>query len=59
MRVLFARVGVPYSPFTGKPIVSQSISEMVDKISKLPKNNTIYILAPIVRGRKGEYKKKF
>ncbi len=58
MRVLFARVGVPFSPFTGKPIVSQSISEMVDKILKLPKNSTIYLLAPIVRGRKGEYKKE-
>ncbi len=58
MRVLFARVGVPYSPFTGKPIKSQSISEMVDKIQKLPKNNTIFLLAPIVRGRKGEYKKE-
>ena len=50
MRVLFARIGVPYSPFTGKPIVSQPISEMVDKIKKLPKDNTIYLLAPIVRG---------
>ena len=58
MRVLFARVGIPYSPFTGKPIKSQPISEMVDKIKKLPKNNTIYLLAPIVRGRKGEYKKE-
>jgi len=58
MRVLFARVGIPYSPFTGKPIVSQPISEMVDKIKRLPKNNTIYLLAPIVRGRKGEYKKE-
>ena len=58
MRVLFARVGIPYSPFTGKPIVSQSVSDMVDKIKALPKNNTIYILAPIVRGRKGEYKKE-
>jgi len=58
MRVLFARVGVPYSPFTGKPIVSQSVSEMVDKIKSLPKNSTIYLLAPIVRGRKGEYKKE-
>ncbi len=58
MRVLFARVGVPYSPFTGKPIVSQSVSDMVEKIKTLPKNNTIYILAPIVRGRKGEYKKE-
>jgi len=58
MRVLYARVGVPFSPFTGKPIVSQSVSEMVDKIKKLPKSNTIYLLAPIVRGRKGEYKKE-
>jgi len=58
MRVLYARVGVPYSPFTGKPIVSQSVSEMVDKIKTLPKSNTIYLLAPIVRGRKGEYKKE-
>ncbi len=58
MRVLFARVGIPYSPFTGKPIVSQSISEMVDKIKKLPKSSTIYLLSPIVRGRKGEYKKE-
>ena len=58
MRVLFARVGIPYSPFTGKPIVSQSISEMVDKIKKLPKDSTIYLLAPVVRGRKGEYKKE-
>ena len=58
MRVLFARAGVPYSPFTGKPIVSQSVSEMVDKIKLLPKSSTIYLLAPIVRGRKGEYKKE-
>ena len=49
---------MPYSPFTGKPIVSQQISEMVDKIKKLPKNSTIYLLAPVVRGRKGEYKKE-
>ena len=58
MRVLFARVGIPYSPFTGKPIISQPISEMVDKIKNLPKDSTIYLLAPIVRGRKGEYKKE-
>jgi len=58
MRVLYARVGVPYSPFTGKPIVSQSVSEMVDKIKNLPSSNTIFLLAPIVRGRKGEYKKE-
>ena len=57
MRVLFARVGIPYSPFTGKPIVSQSVSEMVDKVKALPKNCTIFLLAPVVRGRKGEYKK--
>ena len=58
MRVLFARIGIPYSPFTGKAIVSQPISEMVDKINKLPKSSTIYLLAPVVRGRKGEYKKE-
>jgi excinuclease ABC subunit A len=58
MRVLYARVGVPYSPFTGKPIVSQSVSEMVDRIKTLPKSKTIFLLAPIVRGRKGEYKKE-
>ena len=58
MRVLYARVGVPYSPFTGKAIVSQSVSEMVDRIKTLPKSSTIYLLAPIVRGRKGEYKKE-
>jgi len=58
MRVLFARAGTPYSPFTGKPIKSQSVAEIVDKINNLPKKNTIYLLAPIVRGRKGEYKKE-
>ena len=58
MRVLFARAGIPYSPFTGKPIVSQSVSDMVDKIKDLPKSSTIHLLAPIVRGRKGEYKKE-
>ena len=57
MRVLYARVGIPYSPFTGKPIVSQSVSDMVDKVKALPKSSTIFILAPVVRGRKGEYKK--
>ena len=58
MRVLFSRVGVPYSPFTGKPIKSQSVSEMVDKILDLPKQSKIEIYSPIVRGRKGEYKKE-
>jgi len=58
MRVLYARAGTPYSPFTGKPIKSQSVAEIVDKIKNLPKKNTIYLMAPIVRGRKGEYKKE-
>ena len=59
MRVLFARAGIPYSPFTGKPITSQTISQIVDKIKDIPKKSTIYIYAPVVRGRKGEYKKDF
>ena len=57
MRVLYARAGIPYSPFTGKPIVSQTISQIVDKVKMLPKKSTIYLYAPVVRGRKGEYKK--
>ena len=57
MRVLYARNGIPYSPFTGKPIVSQSVSDMVDKVKALPKSSTIFLLSPVVRGRKGEYKK--
>jgi excinuclease ABC subunit A len=57
MRVLFARAGVPYSPFTGKPISSQTITQIVDLIKKLPKKSTIFLYAPVVRGRKGEYKK--
>ena len=58
MRVLYARVGIPYSPFTGKPITSQTITQIVDKINVLPKKSTIYLYAPVVRGRKGEYKKE-
>jgi len=58
MRVLFARVGTPYSPFTGLPIKSQTVSEMVDKILDLPQPSRIFIYSPIVRGRKGEYKKE-
>ncbi len=58
MRVLFARVGIPYSPFTGKRIQSQTISQMVDKIKELPKKSTIYLFSPVVRGRKGEYRKE-
>ena len=57
MRVLYARAGIPYSPFTGKPITSQTITQIVDKIKELPKKATIYLYAPVVRGRKGEYKK--
>ena len=57
MRVLYARAGIPYSPFTGKPITSQTVTQIVDKIKQLPKKATIYIYAPVVRGRKGEYKK--
>jgi excinuclease ABC subunit A len=57
MRVLFARAGIPFSPFTGKPITSQTITQIVDLVKKLPKKSTIYIYAPVVRGRKGEYKK--
>ena len=58
MRVLFARAGIPFSPFTGKPIESQTISQIVDRIKQLPKKSTIYLFSPVVRGRKGEYKKE-
>ena len=59
MRLLWARVGIPYSPATGLPIESQTVSQMVDKIYKKEENTKIYILSPIVRGRKGEYRKEF
>ena len=59
MRLLYARIGVPHSPATGLPIESQSVSEMVDKILTLPEGTRLYLLAPIVRGRKGEYRKEF
>ena len=58
LRVLFARIGTPFSPTTGLPIKSQSVSEITDLIIKNNGNNNIYILAPIVRDRKGEYKKE-
>ncbi|PPR48719.1 MAG: UvrABC system protein A [Alphaproteobacteria bacterium MarineAlpha5_Bin5] len=58
LRVLFARVGIPYSPKTGKPIKSQTVSEICDSIIKKNLGNKIYILSPIVRDRKGEYKKE-
>lgn len=58
LRLLWARVGVPHSPVTGLPIKSQSISEMVDWTMKIPAGTKIYIMAPLVRDRKGEYKKE-
>ena len=57
MRLLFARVGIPYSPATGLPIESQTVSQMVDRILALPEGTRLYLLAPVVRGRKGEYRK--
>ncbi|HXI05203.1 MAG: excinuclease ABC subunit UvrA [Bradyrhizobium sp.] len=58
MRLLWARVGVPYSPATGLPIESQVVSQMVDRVLALPEGTRLYLLAPVVRGRKGEYKKE-
>lgn len=57
LRLLYARIGVPHSPITGKPILSQTVSEMVDRVMALPEGTKILLLAPVVRGRKGEYKK--
>jgi excinuclease ABC subunit A len=58
MRLLWARVGIPYSPATGLPIESQTVSQMVDRILALPEGTRLYLLAPVVRGRKGEYRKE-
>jgi excinuclease ABC subunit A len=58
MRLLWARVGIPYSPATGLPIESQTVSQMVDRVLELPEGTRLYLLAPIARGRKGEYKKE-
>ena len=58
MRLLFARVGVPYSPATGLPIESQTVSQMVDRVLELSEGTRLYLLAPVIRGRKGEYKKE-
>lgn len=58
LRLLFARIGIPYSPATGMAITSQSASQMVDKILELPIQTKIYLLAPIVRGQKGEFRKE-
>ncbi len=59
MRLLWARVGIPYSPATGLPIESQTVSQMVDAVMAMPEGSRFYLLAPIVRGRKGEYRKEF
>ena len=58
MRLLFARAGIPYSPATGLPIESQTVSQMVDRVLAIEEGTRLYLLAPIVRGRKGEYKKE-
>ena len=58
MRLLFARAGIPYSPATGLPIESQTVSQMVDRVLALEEGTRLYLLAPIVRGRKGEYRKE-
>lgn len=58
MRLLFARVGVPYSPATGLPIESQTVSQMVDRVLEIEDGTRLYILAPLIRGRKGEYRKE-
>ena len=58
MRLLWARVGIPYSPATGLPIESQTVQQMVDRVLALPERTRLYLLAPVVRGRKGEYRKE-
>ncbi|WP_407644937.1 excinuclease ABC subunit UvrA [Devosia rhizoryzae] len=58
LRLLYARVGIPYSPATGLPIESQTVSQMVDRTLELPEGTRLYLLAPIARGRKGEFKKE-
>jgi excinuclease ABC subunit A len=58
LRLLFARIGVPYSPATGLPIESQTVSQMVDRVLAMPEGTRLYLLAPVVRGRKGEYRKE-
>ena len=59
MRLLFARVGTPYSPATGKPIEAQQVQDMVDRIMAMEEGTRAYLLAPIIRDRKGEYRKEF
>ena len=59
MRLLFARVGTPYSPATGKPIEAQQVQDMVDRVMAMEEGTRAYLLAPIIRDRKGEYRKEF
>ena len=58
MRLLWARVGVPYSPATGLPITAQTVSQMVDRVLALPEDTRLMLMAPVVRGRKGEYRRE-
>ncbi|NNC73750.1 MAG: excinuclease ABC subunit A, partial [Sphingomonadaceae bacterium] len=58
MRLLWARAGIPYSPATGEPIAAQTVSQMVDRVMLLEEGTRFYLLAPVVRGRKGEYRKE-
>ena len=58
MRLLFARIGVPYSPATGLPIESQTVSQMVDRIAAFEEGTRLYLIAPVVRGRKGEFRRE-
>ena len=58
LRLLFARIGIPYSPATGLPIESQTVSQMVDRVKAMKEGTRLYLLAPIIRGRKGEYRKE-
>ena len=58
LRLLFARIGIPYSPETGLPITAQSVSQMVDRVLEMKEGTKLYLLAPIIRGRKGEYRKE-
>jgi len=58
MRLLWARAGIPYSPTTGLPIESQTVSQMVDRVLAMPERTRFFLMAPVVRGRKGEYRKE-
>ena len=58
MRLLFARIGIPYSPATGLPIESQTVSQMVDRVAGMEKGTRLYLIAPVIRGRKGEYRRE-